>query len=258
MQNNLIINEKRDIALHWLNQLEMWWRFNIETSETLTSDLHLLTIVLPLVLAWCVHRCQTLEPKSVFVSFCASMWGCLHLCMNGLWLGGCTCPSVYVCVSVLVCEWQRVLNMCWRSQRNSRALIRTSPRWQLVNSVLRKGVLYSCTKECKLVPMLSGHWEQIHMAHTHFILKYAMSVPLWCNFLKEKPAQITRPSRIVRECVWPQLGCVARITITNKRLSTDLNTSVGLFLKRTLPLFHSSGGRMVDNSMNWMRKQWSC
>lgn len=129
-------------------------------------DLHLLTTVFPLVLAWCVHRCQTLKPKSMFVSFCASVWGCFHLCMNGLWLWGCTCPSVYVCVFVPACEWQRVLNMCWRSQRNSRALIRTSPRWQLVNSVLRKGVLYSCTKECKLVPMPSGHWEHIHMAHT--------------------------------------------------------------------------------------------
>lgn len=120
----------------------------------------------PLVLARCVHCCQTLKPKSMFVSFCAFVWGCFHLCMNRLWLWGCTCPSVYVCVFVPACEWQRVLSMCWRSQRNSRALIRTSPRWQLVNSVLRKGVLYSCTKECKLVPMPIGHWEQIHMAHT--------------------------------------------------------------------------------------------
>lgn len=153
--------------------------------------------VFPLVLAWCVHHCQTLKPKSIFVSFCASVWGCFHLCMNGLWLWGCTCPSVDVCVFVPACEWQRVLNMCWRSQRNSRALIRTSPRWQLVNSVLRKGVLYSCTKECKLVPMPSGHWEQIHMAHTHFILKHASGVPLWCKFLKEKQAQLMRHTRTV-------------------------------------------------------------
>lgn len=58
---------------------------------------------------------------------------------------------------VPVCERQRVLNMCWRSQRNSRPLIRASPRWQLVNSVLRIGVLYSYTKECKLVLVPSGH-----------------------------------------------------------------------------------------------------
>lgn len=105
---------------------------------------------------------------------------------------------VYVCVGcVAVCEWQRVLNMCWRSQRNSRALIRTSPGWQLVNSVLRIGVFYSGTKECKLVPMPSGHWEPIHMART-LTLKRELRVALQCNFPQSKEKQaglMTRPTR---------------------------------------------------------------
>lgn len=87
--------------------------------------------------------------------------------------------------------------MCWRSQRNSRALIRTSPGWQLVNSVLRIGVLYSHTKECKLVPVPSGHWERIHMAHT-LSLKCAWSVALQWNFPQSKEKQaglMTRPTR---------------------------------------------------------------
>lgn len=117
------------------------------------------------------------------------------------------CVCVFACMPV--CKQQRVVNMCWRSQRNSRALIRTSPGWQLVNSVLRIGVLYSCTKECKLVPVPSGHWERIHMAHT-LTLKCTLRVAPQCNFLQSKGKQaglMTRPTRTavllvrVRVCV---------------------------------------------------------
>lgn len=119
---------------------------------------------LPLVLITTAQTlCKCLYAKSVFVSFRAFVLACFHLCLNRWWLWG---ARVLECMCVYVCEWQRVLNMCWRSQRNSRALIRTSPIWQLVNSVFRIGVLYSYTKECKLVPVPSGHWERIHMAHT--------------------------------------------------------------------------------------------
>ena len=116
--------------------------------------------------------------------------------------------SLSVCVFVCapVCERQRVLNMCWRSQRNSRALIRTSPGWQLVNSVLRIGVLYSHTKECKLVPVPSGHWERIHMAHT-LTLECTLRVAPQCNFPQSKEKQaglMTRPTRtaVLFVCVW--------------------------------------------------------
>lgn len=135
----------------------------------------------------------------VGLCLCVSM--CFHSAMNRLRLWGtyvlecvCTCARVG---RVAVCRLQRVWNMCWRSQRNSRALIRTSPGWQLVNSVLRIGVLYSCTKECKLAPMPSGHWERIHMAHT-LSLKCALSVALQCNFPQSKEKQaglMTRPTR---------------------------------------------------------------
>lgn len=65
--------------------------------------------------------------------------------------------GVHVSLSVGVCEQRRMLNMCWRSQRNSRALIRTSLGGQLVNSVLRIGVFYLYTKECKLAALPSEH-----------------------------------------------------------------------------------------------------
>lgn len=34
-----------------------------------------------------------------------------------------------------------------------------------------------------------------HGAHTHFILKHALGVPPWCEFPKEKQAQLMRPTR---------------------------------------------------------------
>lgn len=108
---------------------------------------------------------ETVSVSSVLV--------CFHLCLNRLWLGhwdAHVLECAFVCVCVGVCERQRVLNMCWRSQRNSRALIRTSPGWQLVNSVLRIGVFYSYTKECKLVPVPSGLWKPIHMARSLTLL----------------------------------------------------------------------------------------
>lgn len=45
--------------------------------------------------------CKCLYAKSVFVSICASVLVCFHLCMNGLWLWGCTCP--WVCVWAAAC-----------------------------------------------------------------------------------------------------------------------------------------------------------
>lgn len=115
------------------------------------------------------NRSPQVSACKASVSFGVFVLVGFQLSMNSLWLWGCTRPWVCVvyvwpcgCVQVA----KRVLNMCWRSQRNSRALIRTCPGQQLVNSVLRIGVLYSHTMECKLVPLPSGHWEQIHMAHT--------------------------------------------------------------------------------------------
>lgn len=130
--------------------------------------------------------------------------------------------------------------MCWRSQRNSRALIRTSPGWQLVNSVLRIGVLYSCTKECKLVPVPSGHWEQIHMAHT-LTLKRALSVAPQCNFpqsIEKQAGLMTRPTRTavlfvcVRACACvceSEHVCVSPKVIFcyyNKKSAKSLETTI--------------------------------
>lgn len=134
-------------------------------------------------------------------------------------------------VCVYVCERQRVLNMCCRSQSNSRALIRNSPGWQLVNSVPRIGVLYSYTKECKLVPVPSGHWERIHMAHT-LALKRALRVAPQCKFPQSKEKQaglMTRPTRTavlfvcVRLCA-SVCVCVSLSTCGHQRSFSAITT----------------------------------
>lgn len=118
--------------------------------------------------------------------------------MDHGWDGG-----VHVSRSVGVCglwEQRRMLNMCWRSQRNSRALIRTSLGGQLVNSVLRIGVLYLFTKECKLAPVPSEHWEPIHMGHS-LTLRFAPQ----CNLPQSKAKQaglMTRPTHSCFVHIW--------------------------------------------------------
>lgn len=120
---------------------------------------------------------------------------CVQLCFNRLWLGHWDVRvldrvHVYLYVCGCVCERQRVFNMCWRSQRNSRALIRTSTGWQLVNSVLRIGVYYSYTKKCKLVPVPSGLWKPIHMARS--LIPCTGRVTPQCNFPQSKGKKTTR------------------------------------------------------------------
>lgn len=203
MQYNLIINVKKVLGLHWWTRLETgFYHWDVWDSDLWPSFAHHSVTAGVSVVCSPLPNPQSKERVCFFfVHLCEGVYICVW--MDYDWGGGaCTCPSVNVCVFVPVCEWQRVLNMCWRSQRNSRALIRTSPRWQLVNSVLRKGVLYSCTKECKLVPMPSGHWEQIHMAHTLTLFWNTHWVPLWCNFLTEKQAQIIRPTRAALMCAF--------------------------------------------------------
>lgn len=99
------------------------------------------------------------------------------------------------------CERQRVLNMCWRSQTNSGALIRTSAGRQLVNSVYRIGVLYPRTKECKLAPVPSGHWERIHMALTA-LSSIALRPAPQCNFPQSKGKQAGLMARPTRTAVY--------------------------------------------------------
>lgn len=113
--------------------------------------------------------------------------------------------------------------MCWRSQRNSRALIRTSPGWQLVNSVLRIGVLYSRTKECKLVPAPSGHWELIHMART-IALEHALRIAPQCKFPQSKDKTGTANdkahphscfvSSCANACVWERERACATVSLS--------------------------------------------
>lgn len=145
------------------------------------------------ITAWTVCKC--LCAKSVSVSSRASVLVCVFICVSidyDWGTGMCVSLSVRMCICMCVgvCERQRVLNMCWRSQRNSRALIRTSPGWQLVNSVLRIGVYYSYTKKCKLVPVPSGLWKPIHMARS-LILCTGRGAPQ-CNFPQSKEEKTTR------------------------------------------------------------------
>lgn len=68
MQYNLIINVEKVIGFHWWTRLETgFYHWDVWASDLWPSFAH--HRVLPLVLAWYVHHCQTLNPRSVFVSF---------------------------------------------------------------------------------------------------------------------------------------------------------------------------------------------
>lgn len=104
-----------------------------------------------------------------------------------------------------------------------------------------------------------------HGAHTHFILKHALGVPLWCKFLKEKQAQLTRPTRTALMCAsidafslrkFDHSSVAQPVRLKNSTIKRcDLNLR-GFFYLKDLSQSFTAGvpKRRFTHFVNWGKK----